>query len=69
MARTYFVIKTPAGPVHGFSRKYQCVQVTPISTWVRKFVSYASAQKFIDTYADCGYGLETSTAVILPYSK
>lgn len=69
MARTYYVIKTPAGPVYKFSAQYQCVQVTNQPDWVHKFVSYESAQKFIDTYADCGYGLTRATAVILPYTK
>lgn len=61
-----FVIETPAGLVAGFLRDLDMVQVAdPGSGHERKFATRAAAQRFIDNYADLGYGLVTATAQIV----
>lgn len=67
--RNYFVIKTPSGIVAGVSKARGVVKTTKRTQFVKSFATFQSAQKFIDTYADIGFGLKSRTAVILPFSK
>ena len=59
-----FKIKTSAGRViAGFSKEHQIVQIAGSVNYEKQFKTRAAAQRFINTYADKGYGL-TSDAVI-----
>jgi hypothetical protein len=51
--------------VFGFSAQRQCVQITATRSAAKVFASVAAAQRFIDTYADAGYGLMRTTTEIL----
>lgn len=67
--RNYFVIKTPSGIVAGVSKVRKVVKTTKRARFIKAFATFDSAQKFIDTYSDIGFGLKSKSAVILPYSK
>jgi hypothetical protein len=69
MARQYFVIKTPKGLVAGVSKVRKSVKTTKRTKFVKSFATYGSAQKFIDTFGDIGFGMTRSKSVILPFSK
>lgn len=69
MARQYFVIKTPRGIVAGVSKARGVVKTTSRPKFVKSFSTFGSAQKFIDTFADIGFGMTRSKSIILPYIK
>ena len=69
MARTYFVIKTPTGLVAGVSKVRKVVKTTKRTRFVKSFATFDSAQKFVDTFSDNGFGMTRSTVAIFPYSK
>lgn len=61
-----FVITTPAGVVAGFTRSHGgMVQVTNDKAYMKVFKTREAANKFIEKYADAGYGLGSKTAFIV----
>lgn len=73
-----YAIKTPAGYVAGYSSRNLCVQVTnefkdglfiPVfNDFTKTFKTMAAAQKFIDKYADAGFGLNSKSVEIIKLS-
>lgn len=51
--------------VAGFQSLYQIVQKTTDLSYAKGFRTEKAAQRFIDQYSDCGYGLESDSAYIV----
>jgi hypothetical protein len=61
-----FLISTPNGFVAGYLRAHDLIQTTTTSkAHAKHFTSAAAAQKYLDTYADAGYGLNSDDATII----
>ncbi len=55
--------------VAGFSEEHQLVQYAGTPSYVKVFHDEASAQRFIDKYADAGYGLAAVDARVMTYPQ
>ena len=53
------------GFVYGYSSSAMCIQSTDEAN-AKTFKTEKAAQKYIDKNADCGYGLNSKTAKIVP---
>ena len=59
-----YVIETPIGFVFGFNKTHQCVQVCGDVSQAKQWKREGNAYRFLEKYADCGYGLNLDDAKV-----
>lgn len=62
----HITLRSNAVYLAGFNPDAEEVTFTRDSDRARQFPSLRDAQRFVDTYADEGWGLETKDALIVP---
>ena len=66
---TYIIRLDNGYTVAGFSRRHQIVQLGLNTQMAKHFNTMTSAQKFVDTYSDAGYGLTYAGTEIVEIAK